>query len=68
MRTLFRPAALAMALALSLIGTAEAKEKVVIGELQWDGYIAIENILKVVMEKYLDGEVEIITADEPVIW
>ncbi len=68
MRTSFKSAVMAVAFGLALTGPAAAKEKVVIGEMQWDGYIAIENIIKAVMEKYLDAEVEIIAADEPVIW
>ncbi len=68
MRTSFKSAAMAVGFGLALIAPAAATEKVVIGELQWTGYIAIENVMKVVMEKYLDAEVEILAADEPIIW
>ena len=57
-----------LALAVSAIGSALAKEKVVIGELQWTGYIAIENVLKAVLVKYFDADVEIVAVEEPVLW
>ena len=47
---------------------AEAKTKVVIGEQTWTGATAIQNVLKVVLEKYLDAEVGSISAGEPVLW
>jgi ABC-type proline/glycine betaine transport system substrate-binding protein len=36
---------------------AEAKTKVVIGEQTWTGATAIQYVLKVILEKYLDGDV-----------
>jgi|SRR5690242_4273947 glycine betaine/proline transport system substrate-binding protein len=47
---------------------AEAKTKVVIGEQTWTGATAIQYVLKVIMEKYLDADVGSIAAGEPVLW
>ena len=67
------PPSLALALALVLTlafgatGMPAAKEKVVIAELSWDGGLAIAHVLKTIIETKLDGEVDLILADQPVI-
>lgn len=53
---------------LGLSAAAQAKETIVIGEVTWDASLAIENVLKVVMEEHLDVDVEIIAADQAAIW
>ena len=58
----------AMAVAMMMAAPAYAKEKVVIGELSWTGAIAIQNIMKVVIEKYLDGEVSFLLVGEEAIY
>jgi glycine betaine/proline transport system substrate-binding protein len=69
MRSAFRAAVLGSALAFAgVAGSAAAAERIVIGELNWTGAIAVENVLKVVLEDYLDAEVEIIPADAPVMF
>ncbi|MEP3350446.1 MAG: glycine betaine ABC transporter substrate-binding protein [Marinomonas sp.] len=45
-----------------------AKETIVIGELNWDGAKAIQNVLKVVMEDEFNVDVEFIAADQAAIW
>jgi glycine betaine/proline transport system substrate-binding protein len=62
--------ALLLGAAIGLVATAhaEAKTKVIIGEQNWTGAVAIQNVLEVVMEKYLDAEVGSIAAAEQVIW
>jgi glycine betaine/proline transport system substrate-binding protein len=47
---------------------AEAETKVVIGELDWAGSRAIEQVLKQVMEEYLDAEVETIAAAQEALY
>ena len=59
---------LAVAAAMTMATTAYAKEKVVIGELSWTGGVAIQNIMKVVIEKYLDGEVSFLLVGEEVMY
>ncbi len=59
--------ALALIMSAGLAGMADAKEKIVIGELSWDGALAIQNVLKVVMERNFDVEVEFINAEAAVI-
>ena len=56
------------ALVLGASSAAQAKETITIGEVSWDASLAIENVLKVVMEKNLDVNVEIIAADQAAIW
>ena len=46
---------------------ATTRERVVIGELTWDGGLAIAHVLKTVLETKLGTEVELILADQPVI-
>ncbi len=60
--------ALVLVLALSAIGMPAAKEKVVIAELSWDGALAIAHVLKTIIETELNGEVDLILADQPVIF
>ncbi len=55
-------------LLLAATAPAEAKTKVVIGEQNWTGAVAIQHVLKVIMEKYLEGEVSSIAAAEPILW
>ena len=43
------------------------KERVVIGELTWDGGLAIAHVLKTILETKLGIEVELVLADQPVI-
>ncbi|MFL5259188.1 MAG: glycine betaine ABC transporter substrate-binding protein, partial [Hyphomicrobiales bacterium] len=57
-----------MAVALSAASTAYAKEKVVIGELSWTGAVAIQNIMKAVIEKYLDGDVSFLLVGEEAMY
>ncbi|MGR0278226.1 ABC transporter substrate-binding protein [Marinomonas dokdonensis] len=59
---------LTAAVGLILPQVAVAKETIVIGEVSWDASIAIENILKVIMEENFDVDVEIIAADQAAIW
>src|SRR5262245_40784095 len=68
MRRAFAAWALAALLAAAPTFDAEAKTEVVIGELTWTGATAIQNVLKVVMEKYLDAEVSSIAAAEPALY
>ena len=59
---------LGIALAIGLPGMATAKEKVVIGELTWDGGLAIGHVLKTIIEVRLGGQAELVLADQPVIF
>ncbi len=43
------------------------QERIVIGEVTWDGGLAIAHILKIVLKTKLGVEVELILADQPVI-
>ncbi|MBY4675368.1 ABC transporter substrate-binding protein [Marinobacterium arenosum] len=56
------------AVVLAAASSAQAKETIRIGEVSWDASLAIENVLKVVMEENLDVDVEIIAADQSAIW
>jgi glycine betaine/proline transport system substrate-binding protein len=47
---------------------AYAKDKVVIGEQSWTGAVAIQNIMKTVIEKYLDGEVSFLLVAEQAMY
>jgi glycine betaine/proline transport system substrate-binding protein len=46
--------------------TATAKDQIVISELNWTGAVAIEHVLKEVMEQKLDADVSIVVSDYPV--
>jgi glycine betaine/proline transport system substrate-binding protein len=67
LRRLTIAASAAIAL-LALAGTAEAKTKVVIGQLDWPGSTAIEEVLKVVMTDYLDADVQTIAAAQEALY
>ncbi len=56
------------AVALAASSALQAKETITIGEVSWDASLAIENVLKVVMEENLGVEVQIIAADQAAIW
>jgi glycine betaine/proline transport system substrate-binding protein len=47
---------------------AQAKETITLAELNWTAAIAIDHVLKRVMEDRLDVEVKLVTADYPVIF
>ena len=68
MKGTLRALTLAAAIALMAGGAVAAKDKVVIADMNWTGAIAISNVLKVVMETYLDAEVEFILADDTVVF
>ena len=53
---------------LALAGAAHAKTKVVIGELDWLGSRAIEQVLNQVMTEYLDAEVTTISAAQEALY
>lgn len=59
---------LTVAVGLGLSQGVMAKETIVIGEVSWDASLAIENVLKVIMEENLNVDVEIIAADQAAIW
>ncbi len=57
------------AIALTAVSAfAEAKTKVTIGELDWPGSTAIEQVLKQVMETHLDAEVGTIAAAQEALY
>ncbi|MFP3548749.1 glycine betaine ABC transporter substrate-binding protein, partial [Rhizobium sp. SIMBA_035] len=56
----------AAALLLGLSLPVLAKDKIVIGEQNWTGAIAIQNILGEVIKSRLDGEVSYLAGDVPV--
>jgi glycine betaine/proline transport system substrate-binding protein len=60
---------LILLLAVSTITCTDipTRERVVIGEVTWDGGLAIAHVLKIVLETKLGVEVELILADQPVI-
>jgi glycine betaine/proline transport system substrate-binding protein len=63
-----RFAGIAVALGLLLPSlSATAKDKIVIGELNWPGAIAIEHILGEVISTRLDGDVSYLAGDLPVL-
>ena len=43
------------------------KDRVVIGEVTWDGGLVIAHVLKTVLETKLGIQVELVLADQPVI-
>ena len=49
-------------------GSADAKTKVVIGKLDWSGATAIEAVLSEVMTRYLDADVETISAAQEALY
>lgn len=53
---------------LGAVSQAQAKETITIGEVSWDASLAIENVLKAVMESHFDVDVNIIAADQAAIW
>jgi glycine betaine/proline transport system substrate-binding protein len=59
---------LAAGLALSVVTAAAAKDKVVVGEQSWTGATAIQNIMKAVIEKYLDGDVSFLLVAEEAMY
>lgn len=67
LRTMKRGLVAAAAL-LALTAGAEAKTKVVIGELDWPGARAIEEVLAQVMTQYLDADVERISAAQEALY
>ena len=68
MKKMFTVLGLTATVGLGFAQGVAAKETVVIGEVSWDASLAIENVLKTVMEKHLDVDVEIISADQAAIW
>ena len=68
MKFLGRLAGLVVALTIASAIPAYAKDKVVIGEQSWTGAIAIQNIMKAVIEKYLDGEVSFLLVAEEAMY
>ncbi|MDH2015221.1 ABC transporter substrate-binding protein, partial [Pseudomonas juntendi] len=65
MRKLGRVAVLA---ALILPTSVLAKEKIVIGEQNWTGAIAIQHILGELIQNRLDGDVSYLAGDVPVLF
>jgi glycine betaine/proline transport system substrate-binding protein len=63
-----RMAGFALVSVASLITAAEAKTKVTIGELDWPGSRAIEQVLKQVMDTYLDAETGTISAAQEALY
>ena len=49
-------------------GMAQAKDKVVIGQLNWPGSTAIEAVLGEIMTRYLDADVETISAAQEALY
>jgi glycine betaine/proline transport system substrate-binding protein len=68
MRSLLKTLVLALVLAFGLAGGANAKEKVVLGELNWTGSTAITHVLKVILEDRIGVDVGVVQASGPVIW
>src|SRR5262245_22940653 len=64
----FRLMGVAAASLVMLASFAEAKTKVVIGELDWPGSTAIEQVLNQVMTKYLDADVTTISAAQEALY
>jgi glycine betaine/proline transport system substrate-binding protein len=61
-------AGLVAAMMIAMTPPAMAKDKVVIGEQSWTGAVAIQNIMKAVIEKYLDGEVSFLLVAEEAMY
>jgi glycine betaine/proline transport system substrate-binding protein len=68
MKFLGKLAGLVAALIIASAVPAYAKDKVVIGEQSWTGAVAIQNIMKAVIEKYLDGEVSFLLVAEEAMY
>lgn len=68
MKHLGRLAGLMAAVAITVAAPAYAKDKVVIGELSWTGGVAIQNVMKAVIEKYLDGDVSFLLVGEEAMY
>jgi hypothetical protein len=51
-----------------MAGVADAKTKVVIGQLNWPGSTAIETVLGEIMTRYLDADVETISAAQEALY
>ncbi|MBD5771040.1 ABC transporter substrate-binding protein [Marinomonas sp. SM2066] len=68
MKKILSTVSLSALIGLSASQGAMAKETIVIGELNWDGAIAIEHVLKVILEDKFNVDVEFITADQAAIW
>lgn len=60
--------AAALLASLILPATAQAKDKIVIGEQNWTGAIAIQYILGEVIKTRLDGDVSYLAGDVPVLF
>ena len=58
--------AFTLLLVIASLGTAVAKDKVVIAEPNWTGASTIAHVLAAVMEQYLDVDAEIVTMDSAV--
>lgn len=59
---------LATAALLASTWAAQAKDKVTIGKLDWPGATAIEEVLSQVMTKYLDADVQTISAAQEALY
>tara|TARA_R110002167_G_scaffold258238_5_gene464822 strand:- start:1788 stop:2798 length:1011 start_codon:yes stop_codon:yes gene_type:complete len=68
MKKIFNAVSLSALVGLSASQGVMAKETIVIGELNWDGAVAIEHVLKVILEDKFNVDVEIIAADQAAIW
>ena len=68
MKHLGRLAGLMASLAVAVTAPAYAKDKVVIGEQSWTGAVAIQNVMKAVIEKYLDGDVSFLLVAEDAMY
>ena len=68
MMRLLKMAGLAAAILAVAAGVAEAKTKVVIGKLDWSGSTAIETVLTEVMTRYLDADVQTISAEQEALY
>lgn len=62
-----RLGAAALLASLILSPTVFAKDKIVIGEQNWTGAIAIQHILGEVIESRLNGDVSYLAGDVPVV-
>ncbi|MCX4029474.1 ABC transporter substrate-binding protein [Endozoicomonas sp. SM1973] len=68
MSKIIKKLGLATVLTLGVTHVAAAKDTIVIGEVSWDASLAIEQVLKQVMEKHLDVNVKIVATDQSAIW
>ncbi|MDR2113263.1 MAG: ABC transporter substrate-binding protein [Candidatus Accumulibacter sp.] len=51
-----------------LSNVSQAADKVVIGEQNWTGAVAIQHVLAEVIRTRLDGDVSFLAADLPILW